>query len=285
LIQFWIGKFRESISVHNGDVVNNTAVQNFIGIENMMSNKFVGTLLLSAIAITASTAALAKKPENLWGLGLGAVISDQGYIGVSNEVTPVPVIYYQTENFQLLGPNFSYKLAEMSDLTFSITGQLRFDGFEEDDSDIFIGMDDRSGSFDLGLLVGYETNLGDFSAEFITDATNEHKGNEFSLTYSKSYDFETYSIKPYLTLTRQSEDIIDYYYGVHANEVTQNRALYLGEATTNAEIGVQANWRVGQHHNFITYASHTVYGSEIKDSPLIDASGSVNVILAYMYVF
>jgi hypothetical protein len=55
----------------------------------MMSNKFVGTLLLSAIAITASTDALAEKPENLWGLGFGAVISDQGYIGVSNEVTPV----------------------------------------------------------------------------------------------------------------------------------------------------------------------------------------------------
>jgi hypothetical protein len=90
LIQFWIGKFRESIALHNDDIVNNTAVQNLIGIENMMSNKFVGTLLLSAIAITASTAALAKKPENLWGLGLGAVISDQSYIGVSNEVTPVP---------------------------------------------------------------------------------------------------------------------------------------------------------------------------------------------------
>ena len=49
----------------------------------MMSNKFVGTLLLSAIALTASTTALAEKPESRWGLGLGAVISDQGYIGVS----------------------------------------------------------------------------------------------------------------------------------------------------------------------------------------------------------
>jgi|TARA_B110000238_G_scaffold185974_1_gene214673 hypothetical protein len=58
-----------------------------------MSNKFVDTLLLSAIAITASTAALAKKPENLWGLGLGAVISEQGYIGVSNEVMTFYFIY------------------------------------------------------------------------------------------------------------------------------------------------------------------------------------------------
>jgi outer membrane protein len=285
LLKFKLGKFRESIPLHNDDILNNTAIQNLIGVENMMSNKFVGTLLLSAIALTASTTALAEKPESRWGLGLGAVISDQGYIGVSNEVTPVPVIYYQTENFQLLGPNFSYKLAEINDLAFNFTGQLRFDGFEEDDSDIFLGMEDRSGSFDLGLSVDYATSIGDFSVQFITDATNEHKGNEFSLTYSKSYNFETYSIKPYLTLTRQSEDIIDYYYGVRANEVTESRALYLGEATTNAEIGVQANWRVGQHHNFITYASYTAYGSEIKDSPLIDASGSANVIVGYMYVF
>jgi hypothetical protein len=93
LIQFWIGKFRESIAVHNDDILNNTAFQNIIGIENMMSNKFVGTLLLSAIAITASTAALAEKPENLWGLGFGAVITDQGHIGVSNEVMTFYFIY------------------------------------------------------------------------------------------------------------------------------------------------------------------------------------------------
>ncbi|GLR71557.1 MipA/OmpV family protein [Agaribacter marinus] len=251
----------------------------------MMSNEFIGTLLFSAIAVAASPPVLAEEPESRWGLGLGLVISDQGYIDVSNEVTPVPVVYYQTENFQLLGPNFSYKLAEMSDLTLDFVGQLRFDGFEEGDSDTFRGMEDRSGSFDLGLSVGYQTGFGDFSAQFITDATNEHKGNEFSLTYSTSYNFETYNIKPYLTLTRQSEDIVDYYYGVRSDEETQSRALYIGEATTNVELGVQANWRVGQHHNFITYASYTAFGSEIKDSPLVDASGSANLILGYMYVF
>lgn len=120
----------------------------------MMSKKFIFTVVLSAV--TAATTSPRIFAESRWGLGLGAVISDQGYVDIGNEITPVPVIYYQSENFQLLGPNFSYKLTEIDDLAFSFTGQFRFDGYEEDDGDIFLGMDDRSGSFDLGLAITKE---------------------------------------------------------------------------------------------------------------------------------
>lgn len=245
----------------------------------MISKKFIYTIVFTAITSTNAFA------ESKWGLGLGAIVSDQGYIGVGNETSVVPIIYYQSENFQLLGPNLSYKLVEFNDLTVNLTGQYRFDGYEEDDSDIFLGMEDRSGSFDLGFAIDYEMSFGDLSFEFLTDATNEHEGNEFSLSYSKSYNFKSYSLKPYVKVTRQSEDLVDYYYGVRTNEATVNRAFYVGEATTNVELGLQAMWRVGKHHNFIGYASYTAYGSEIKDSPLVDASSSTNLILGYMYVF
>lgn len=238
-----------------------------------------------SVLLLAATTSTNINAEDRWGLGLGAIISDQGYVDVGNETSAVPIIYYQSDKFQLLGPSLSYNFTEYNDFTFSFIGQYRFDGYEEDDGDIFSGMEERSGSFDLGFTVDYKTNLGDLSFEFITDATNEHKGNELSLSYSKSYNFKSYSLKPYVKFTRQSEDLVDYYYGVRTNETTATRAFHLGETTTNVKFGLQTNWRVGKHHNFIGYASYTAYGSEIKESPLVDASGSTNLMLGYMYAF
>ncbi|WDE08558.1 MipA/OmpV family protein [Thalassomonas viridans] len=223
--------------------------------------------------------------ESRWGLGLGASTGDKGYVDVGNETNAIPIIYFESENFQLLGPNFGYKLLSFDDLEFSFVGQYRFDGYEEDDGDIFAGMEERSGALDLGLAVDYATEFGDFSLQFVTDATSEHEGNELSLTYAKSYNFGSYQLKPYVTFSRLSEDLVDHYYGVRATEATASRAMYLGESTSNVELGIQSSWQVGKHHNFIGYASYTAYGSEIKDSPLIDKSGNLNFILGYMYVF
>ena len=57
----------------------------------MMSKKFIFTVVLSAV--TAATTSPRIFAESRWGLGLGAVISDQGYVDIGNEITPVPVIY------------------------------------------------------------------------------------------------------------------------------------------------------------------------------------------------
>ncbi|MFT4925513.1 MAG: outer membrane protein [Phenylobacterium sp.] len=240
------------------------------------------SIMAILLAATISTAASA---QSQWGLGVGAIVSDKGYVDIGNESTVIPMVFYQSESFYLLGPKFGYKWLVFDDVNIDLVGQYRFDGYKEDDGDIFQGMEDRSGALDLGLSVDYKTAWGDLSFEYLTDATNEHKGNEMSLSYSKPYGSKSLQITPYVKVNRFSEDLVDYYYGVRANEETASRAVYIGEATTNIELGVKATWRVGKHHNFIGYTSYTAYGAEIEDSPLIDSSGNLSLLLGYMYVF
>lgn len=223
--------------------------------------------------------------DGRWGVGMGTMVEKQGYLDIDNKTNVIPLFYYESEKLRVLGPTVDYQLATFNDFKFKLSGQYRFDGFESDDGDIFSGMEERSGSVDLGFSIDYEHDFGDFSFSFLNDVSSEHKGNEITLSYAKPFQVDSTRITPYVELTRLSDDLVDYYYGVRANEVTANRSYYLGEASTNAEIGIRTNWQFGNHHSFMLNASYTAFGSEIKDSPLMDSSGSANLILGYLYVF
>lgn len=228
--------------------------------------------------------------ESQWGIGIGVMADKQGYMDVDTKTTVIPIVSYESEHFRINGPKIEYKLANyeisgFGSLNFSLLGQYRFDGYEADDGDIFKGMDDRSGAFELGFSVDYETELGGLSFEFANDVTGEHEGYEASLTYSKPYFFDSIVFEPYVKVSHFSDDYVNYYYGVEAHEATSNRQAYLGDATTNGELGLRLHWQVGKRHSFVSSLSYTSFGSEIKDSPLIENSGGAKLILGYVYAF
>lgn len=228
--------------------------------------------------------------ESQWGIGIGAMADQQGYVDVDTKTNVIPIISYESENFRINGPQLEYKLAEykiseLGTVNFSALGKYRFDGYEADDGDIFIGMDERSGAFELGFLVDYQSKLGNLSFEFSSDVTNEHEGFESSLTFSKPYFFNSVVLEPYARVSYFSDDLVNYYYGVKSSEATTNRLEYNAESTINGEIGLRMRWQAGKHHQFISSLSYKSFGSEIKDSPLIEESGGANLILGYIYVF
>lgn len=223
--------------------------------------------------------------ESKWGIGLGSLVQDNGYVDQSTEVNILPIVYYESGNFSILGPRFGYEFADLEGFEFTFVGQLNLGGYKEEDGDIFTGMEERSGSVDLGLEIEYESDYGDFSFSYLTDATSEHEGNELSFKYSLPFIFESSMVTPYIGYVRQSEEMIDYYYGVRANEATLERPFYKGEAASGIEVGVFSLWRFGKHHNVVSDLSFVTLADEIKDSPLVDASNNVSLILGYLYVF
>ncbi|MBV1911010.1 MAG: MipA/OmpV family protein [Kangiellaceae bacterium] len=228
--------------------------------------------------------------EDKWGIGLGAMSDKQGYIDVDSKVTVIPVISYESENLRINGPKFEYKLAKYKlanygGIKMSFIGQYRFDGYDEDDGDIFQGMEDREDAFELGLALNYRSNWGGVSLRVLADASSKHEGYEASVAYAKPYFIEAFVVEPYVGLTHSSEDFVDYYYGVNSDEVLDFRPEYIGKSTTNGKLGVRGNWQASKHHSVIFNLSYTAFGNEIKDSPLIDQSGRGNIILGYIYTF
>lgn len=253
---------------------------------NISKKVIVTSAILSVSIFSESTLAESTLAESKWGIGLALSTGSEVYTDVDTETDVLPVLYYESENFYLLGPQFGYEFLEWSGLEFSFVGQYRFDGYDpEDDDAIFLGMEERSGSLDLGLEIEYETDVGDFAFTYLADATSEHKGNEMSLSYSLPIILSNGAISPYVSVTQMSDDLVDYYYGVRANEATSTRAFYKGESTTNLEVGINSQWQFGDHHKFVANLSFTSLGSEIKDSPIVDASNSTDLVVGYVYVF
>ena len=76
-------------------------------------------------------------------MGVGVSASQDVYTDFDNRVIPMPLIGYAGERLRVFGPFVSYQL--YSDKGVSVDAQLVpvFAGYEEDDSAVFRGMDDR----------------------------------------------------------------------------------------------------------------------------------------------
>ncbi|KAF7771268.1 outer membrane protein [Pseudoalteromonas citrea] len=241
----------------------------------------------AACLLACSTHTLAQQgPSELtWSLGIAAITSDQGYLDVGTETNLVPIIGLQYGDFSLLGPRASYKLFNNGQIELSAIGNLRFDGYEVADGDVFIGMEDRDMSFDAGIEAEIDTDFGEFGVALLHDITSTHKGFELSASYGIPFMFKNGRVMPYVSANYQSEDLADYYFGVKQNEATSSRAFYQLDATTNFEIGIGSDWMFNNKHIIKADISYSAYGSDIKDSPLIDKSGEAQILVGYAYVF
>lgn len=220
-----------------------------------------------------------------FGVGIGSIMQDKGYVGVDSDTMVVPIVYYQSDDFYLLGPTFGYKFAKLDNAEFKLTGQVRFGGYDEEDGDIFVGMEEKSITLDVGVGVDYQSDYGDFAFQIAADAFGEHKGNALSISYSKTYRMQGAMVTPYASIARLSEDLVDYYYGVNVSEVTGFRAFYEGQATTNIEVGLRVNKPFGRQHSVMINAGYTAFGEGIEDSPLVEKSSGTSVIVGYVYMF
>lgn len=235
--------------------------------------------------LTATAIAPASANEFRWGVGLGSIVEDSGYKGVSSETNLLPILYIETERFRLAGPSAEFDLYSGSDFGFSLIGQYRADGYEKGDGDIFAGMQDRDDSFDLGFEVEYETDFGDFELGLLSDVSGTHKGHEASLTYSVPFTLSRGAVSPYLAYEVQSSKLVDYYYGVRESEATALRPFYKPGSVSNVEVGIDSEWLLGERHRIVANVSYVRRGSEVEDSPLIDSASETSLTLGYVYEF
>ncbi|KZN38489.1 hypothetical protein N480_12615 [Pseudoalteromonas luteoviolacea S2607] len=243
--------------------------------------------LASTSVIAISTAAIGQEQDEelRFGLGGAVVTQDEGYKDVGSETQFVPAIAIEYGDFRLLGPYASYTFFKTDSFELAATGMLRLDGYEQADGDIFKGMEDRDMSFDFGLEAEIDTDFGEFGLKYTQDVTNTHEGYEATLSYGLPIMVEKGRIVPYIAASYASEDLTNYYYGVKANEATADRTFYQVDSATNFEVGVSSDWFFGQNHMIKADISYTSFDSSIKDSPLVDKSGTFQVLLGYVYVF
>ena len=237
-------------------------------------------LLLS----TSLSANAEEDKKNEFGIGLAVISQNAGYeIGVENNVVPALLINYG--NFSLLGPEAWYSVYQEGDFKFDLTGSLRLGGYSAEDDDFFLGMEDRGLTVDLGFKLEYELGPVDIAFSMAADALGEHEGHQAAIIFGHNFSFESAVLTPFIGVEYQSDNLVDYYYGVRKEEATSSRAFYQADAATQAVAGLRGMWWSGPHHRVVFRLEYNTLDESIKDSPLVDRNHSYEFIMGYAYVF
>lgn len=248
-----------------------------------------GGLLALTLALGACGAGAqenpAPRPDVLWGMGLGVDVHQRPYRGVDNETWAIPLIYYETTWMRLIGPNVELKLPSAGPVALRLKARYSLNGYEASDSPNLRGMDERKDGFWLGGEALWRAPWVNLSAELLGDASGYSEGLQFKLQADRRWGWGRFHLTPRLAAIQLDRAYVDYYYGVNASEVANGRPRYEGDATTNVELGVRVDYSLRPTQNLFLDLRGTRLGDAITDSPLVDRSSPVGLVLGYLYRF
>ena len=207
------------------------------------------------------------------------------YIDYERRVIPLPVIGYRGKKLRVFGPFVNYELARTGALGFDVRLNPRFGGFDESDSDIFRGMEEREFSMDLGLGMTWERNDWKLQLTGLYDVLDRSNGQEWSLGFGRAYRAGRVFLEPTIGISYVDSRHVDYYYGVDETEAASFRPAYRGKSALNRSLGISiitpalfdGLTRIG--------IENTWYDSAITDSPLTDSDSSLGVFIAFSKFF
>jgi outer membrane protein len=231
--------------------------------------------------------AIAQKSLDTTGYlyGLGVSTNKEIYKGYNRRTIPLPIIGYKGEKLKVFGPFISYQVSQFSDFNFLIQVAPRFQGFDDSDSDIFVGMKDRKFSMDVGAAFSYEANEWKINISSMFDVLNRSNGVELVTALSHTFRFGPIFVEPRLTLSFLDSNHVDYYYGVDKEEVNESRSEFIGSSALNTGFGLSISTPILFNGFTQLNIQRTWFSDEITDSPLVEDHSNINIRLLYTRKF
>lgn len=217
--------------------------------------------------------------------GLGVVVSQQPYRGYDTRILPLPILGYQGERLRVFGPFVSYDIVQAQHIRLAVKAAPRFQGYDESDSDYFEGMQDRDSSIDAGLGVNYEKEDWKIGLSAMFDTLGKSDGYELKTSIGKVFRSGPIFFEPTFSLSYLDENNVDYYYGVRESEQTDFRKAYKGDGTVNTTIGFSVATPVLLGGFTRLSIDQTWNGSNISDSPLVNADSQWSLRLLFSKFF
>lgn len=242
-----------------------------------------GLILLSGIGNTA----YAQDGDSGFSLGIG-VQSEENAYGDSS-TSGAPLIHYENRYFRFSGTTADLKMPWISSSTVDVSLRAKYsigEGYEASDADILSGMAEREDNgVWAGAAVQWRPGFADFTLEGLADTSGDSDGQRLRLEASRTFSWDRFSITPRIAATWMNDDAVDYFYGVRPNEVTAGRPAYIGEATTNIELGLKATYSITEKHTILFDAGITYLGDSITDSPITTEDTATSIGVGYVYRF
>jgi outer membrane protein len=189
----------------------------------------------------------------------------------------VPLVQYRSKRLSFEGLGLSYHVLRGERLSLDLVARARFDGFDADDSRFLAGMKDRHESVDAGVAATWrlgETRAGELELEarVTADLLGRSDGMEAALELGleRWLADRRLLVRPGLAVVWQDDDLVDYYYGVRADEAAAGRPAFEGSAALDIEAGLTVLYRLTPRLGALALVRVKRLGDEIVESPIVE---------------
>jgi outer membrane scaffolding protein for murein synthesis (MipA/OmpV family) len=227
------------------------------------------------------------------GLGFGLRFGDSPYKGIDNVASInndnssdlVPLYQYNGKRLFFHGTAAGIRLVNSSGISLDAIANYRFDRLEADADPFFEGLKDREQTVDGGLSISLHQPWGTLNATALTDLLSRHNGEEYSVTYSRAFRAGDLQFRPYASYIHQSADLLDYYYGVDADEATVSRPEYSADSDEFWRVGLNTSYRLTPGWRLHANLAYESVPDSVRDSPLTDKDHLLSGFVGASYQF
>lgn len=202
-------------------------------------------------------------------------------------------------NALLGGTEFGYQLFVEDNWQLDLIAKAYLQGYDSKslieygggDEQLLAGLREREGTGGIALRYSHFFKESLFSIDFAygsagDDVNGEHVGGLIiDSFYSYLLPYRNWDIYFGGGLTYFSQDIVDYYIGVSPEESTDNRAAHTAKGGFRGQLEVYAQYPLSASWSFNTGITHSIFSNNVKESPIVDKSQTIQVMLGVLYVF
>jgi len=248
----------------------------------------IATVLMISCNVSAD-----ERPR--WGLGVGAVASDNAYAGRDARITALPVVTYDGERVFFRGIEGGVHLFRGDWARFDVIAGGRLDGIDAKDFGVNelaqngINrnlLSDRDDSIDAGFRVGLNGRYGEVQLDLVADVLDKSGGFEGKLRYGYPLNLtESLTLTPYIGANYLSKDLTQYYYGILDEEIARGVVSYKPDSAVTASAGVGLQYRFAKRWLLIGDVAYKSLPDDISNSPLVDSDSSARLLIAVIRAF
>ncbi len=225
------------------------------------------------------------EPEDGLSVGGGIGESNPGYSGLHRQFTPFPLLTYRYGNLFFSGLALGYELEDQKSYSIALVAApqpMRFNGSRDPQ---LAGMKKRQWSIDGGLSMTMRRTWGALNLRLTHDLLHRSDDTVVSLDYAFSIPVPKGHVVIAMGTSWENANFTSYYYGVSPLESTPTRPAYDPGSALNPSVSLRYGVGLTEHWRMGVGATYTRFAGTIRNSPIIDQSGSTSYRLDFIYAF
>lgn len=215
-------------------------------------------------------------------VALAMISRSRPYKDLDAEMMVVPAIMWQYKRFFIEGAKAGFIVKQEADVRFDLFVEPRFMGYDADDGSFLNGMEDRTYSLDGGIRFKKAFPLLEavsITSTVVADMLSEHEGYQADVDLARPVNIAGFRLTPRIGVRWQSEELVEYYYGVRPEEVSGERTEYHPDDAINFLAHLQATAEVTGGWVVFAGMGLELLSDEIRHSPLLEDDYIISAML------